>query len=65
MTAEEPQVSLTGRYSPTEAAKILQIARATVYKYVQNGKVKIGLRRSNNRMFIPGTEIMKLWKAQY
>lgn len=65
MTAEEPQVSLTGRYSPTEAARILRTSRSVIYQYANKGVLKFGYRRANNRRFVTGAEIMKIWKAQY
>nr|DAW60314.1 MAG TPA: helix-turn-helix domain protein [Caudoviricetes sp.] len=64
MTSTEPQVSLTGRYSPTHAAEILEISRSTLYRYIDDGKLKCKVRRSNNRQVIEGREILRLWKAE-
>lgn len=64
MTNEEPKVADRGRYSTTETAKLLGIGRTTLYKYANAGLIKCGYRRTNNRPFFEGREILRLWRAK-
>lgn len=63
MVNEEPKVAKTGRYTPTETAKILGIHRNTLNGYRKNGMIKFGVRRSSARVFYTGSEILRLWKT--
>ncbi len=64
MTAIEPQVSLTGRYSIGEASAILGINRGTLLRYTYAGHIKCGFRRVSARRFYLGSEILRFWRAQ-
>lgn len=64
MTALEPEVSLTGRYSIGEASKILGINRSTLRRYTNAGYIKCGFRRESARRFYLGSEILRFWRAQ-
>lgn len=64
MTAIEPQVSLTGRYSIGEASAILGINRGTLRRYTDAGYIKCGFRRVSARRFYLGSEILRFWRAQ-
>lgn len=64
ITAIEPKVSATGRYSVTEAASALGIHRNSLRKYTEQGAIKCGFRRPTARKFYLGSEIIKFWKAQ-
>lgn len=64
MTNVEPNVPDNGRYSTTEAARVLGISRTTLYKYANAGMIKCGYRRANNRPFFEGREILRLWRAK-
>ena len=65
MTATEPEVVDTGRYSTTETCKLLKLSFNTVMKYTKEGQIKHGVRKSNGRKFYTGTDIKKFWKASY
>ena len=64
MTAIEPQVSMTGRYSSKETSTLLDIHRNTLRNYTNNGDIKCGFRKPTARRFYLGSEILKFWKAQ-
>lgn len=64
ITAIEPQVSETGRYSVTETCKILGIHRNSLKKYTELGLIKCGFRKHAARKFYAGREILKFWRAQ-
>ncbi len=64
ITAIEPTVSATARYSITQAAGILGISRITLRRYTDSGLIKCGFRRETARKFYLGSEILRFWKAQ-
>jgi hypothetical protein len=64
ITAIEPTVSDSGRYSVTETCIILGIHRNTLNGYTTSGSIKCGFRRNTGRKFYLGSEILKFWRAQ-
>ena len=62
MTNEEPKVSDAGRYTMTETCKVLGIHRNTLRRWLQAGKIKVTLRRTDNRKVLEGSEIKKVWR---
>lgn len=65
VTCEEPNVSLTGRYTINATCKLLGIHRNTLAIYTNDGRIKCGYRRENKRKFYLGREILRFWKAIY
>lgn len=65
MTPEIPNVTLNGRYSIGDIAKLLEVHRNTVRRWLDAGLMKAGIRRTNNRNFVEGREIIRFWKSQY
>lgn len=63
ITAEEPKVSETGRYSVMQASQALGIHRNTLQKYTEAGFIKCGFRRDTYRKFYEGREILRFWRA--
>ena len=63
LTATEPQVSPTGRYSVTETCRVLGIHRNTLRLYTRDGKIKCGFPRHTGKKFYAGAEILKFWRA--
>lgn len=57
MTTEEPRVVDSGRYGMSDAAKILGVARCTLRRWIYAGRVNVGFRNLNGRMFITGQEL--------
>lgn len=64
MTFEEPRVADAGRYSPTEASRLLNIHRSTLDRHTKEGYIKCGYRRIKEKKFYMGIEIKRYWKAQ-
>lgn len=64
ITAIEPNVSATGRYSVGETSAALGIHRNSLRRYTEQGLIKCGFRRPTARKFYLGSEIIKFWKAQ-
>lgn len=63
ITATEPVVNATSRYSITEAAKILGVHRNSIMNYTKSGLLKCGIRKATKRKFYTGIEILKFWRA--
>lgn len=64
MTAIEPNINATGRYSIGEASALLGMHRNTLRKYTEQGLIKCGYRKATARKFYMGSELLRLWKAQ-
>jgi predicted site-specific integrase-resolvase len=64
MSSAMPQVSNDGRYTVKETCQLLGIkSRNTLRSYVAQGLIKEGRRRTNDRPFYLGSEILKCWSA--
>lgn len=67
MTCEVPNVKETGRYSVSQAAALLGISRATLYRAIalgpRNGGIDSRVRRNNGRREIAGREILRFWRG--
>lgn len=67
MTAQEPQVMATARYSIRQTCELLGIHRDTLRQYTDQQKIiKCGYRTIGNRKvkFYLGSEILRFWKRQ-
>ena len=65
MTAEEPNVVKTGRYSRKETAEKLKISQRTLDRHTEGKKIHCKYRRVNKRPFYEGSEIIRYWKSEY
>lgn len=65
ITSLEPQCADSGRYNTNETAKILGLHINTIRKHADEGYIRFGIRKSNNRRFFLGAEIKKYWRQQY
>ena len=63
ITAEEPKVTTTGRYSVMQTCAILGIHRNSLLKYTKDGLITCGFRKINTCKFYLGSEILKFWRA--
>lgn len=65
MVSEEPKISPTARYSIGEAASILGIHRNTLRRHTNVGPtgIQCKYRKSNNRRYYTGLEIIRFWRA--
>lgn len=67
MVNEQPNVKENGRYSITQAVKVLGISRGTMYKAIalgaRCGGIDYRVRRDNGRKEITGREILRFWRG--
>lgn len=65
MITIEPSVSDNQRLSIGEAANLLGINRGTLRRHTEQGYIRCGFSKVNNRRFYLGKEIKKYWKLSY
>ena len=65
MTATQPQVTPTGRYSVSDTATHLGVSTRTVQRYIAAGDMKAQTRKANSKRFVTGTEIIRVWNQTY
>lgn len=53
-----PDIRPAGRYTVTEACKLLGIHRNTLRKYTQSGMIRC---KGTRRKYYTGTDLLKLW----
>ncbi len=63
MTTEEPKVCEFARYNVSQVARLLGVSRSTIYRYIENGRMRTVVRRIDNRVVITGLEVQKAWRA--
>ena len=61
MVSELPPISETGRFSISEAARILDISRPNVYKLIEKGWITPRRYKSNNRPYVYGSDIRRCY----
>lgn len=65
MTNERPHISENARYNLVQAARLLGIARSSLYKYINDGLVRVNIRKINKMPYITGREIIRIWEEQF
>jgi len=65
MIATQPEVEPTGRYSVSDTAKKLAVSTRTIYRYIELGTIKAQYRKINNKPFVTGLEIVRIWNQTY
>lgn len=64
MLIELPSIAVRGRYSVTEAAKVMGVDRSTIRRWIEAGTMRCGYHRHNKRRFVTGEEIQRFFNAQ-
>lgn len=65
MTATQPQVTPTGRYSVSDTATHLGLSTRTVQRHIKDGTIRAQTRKLNSKRFVTGTEIIRVWNQTY
>lgn len=58
MTSVVPNIARTGRYTPTEAARMLCVDRRTIYRAMSANELPWTLCRNKQKRYIKGTALM-------
>ncbi len=64
MTPEKTKIQSDGKYSVTQAAKLLAVHRVTLWRYVHAGKLRPYLHSANFRTRFLGKDLLKLWERE-
>lgn len=64
VTAIEPKVTPTGRYTVKQTCECLGIHRNTLRRYTDEGHIKCSFRRESARKIYLGKEILRFWNSQ-
>lgn len=62
MKSQCPIVDVESRFNMVESARILGVSRSTLYRYIQDGSIKFGIRKVNGGRFLTGKQIIQIWK---
>lgn len=65
MIEEQPKLLPTARLSITKSAKELGVSRTTIYRMIETTSCRIKYRKSNNRPYLTGSQIIKLWQETH
>ncbi len=64
MTPELPaDLKPNGRYNKSQTARILDISRTTLDKYIKKGEIRIEYNRRTLTPYIKGTSIFKFFNS--
>lgn len=63
MTKTEPNVKPTDRFELREAAEVMEVDKSTILRWTNKGLLSCRIRRSNNRRFWTGAELVRFWRA--
>lgn len=63
MISEVPDIQETGRYSASEAIRLLGVSRTKFYADLRCGRVAGRPRRDNGRLQFTGRELLRYWKG--
>ena len=71
MTHTKPDINPVSRYSLKEAAYFLGVSLRTINNWIARDeksgkpKMKVQYRTANNRPFVTGLEILRVWQQTY
>lgn len=65
MTTICPNIEPDARFSMVQTARLLGISRSTLYRYLDEGLIKFGIRKINSQKYITGKEIIRIWTQQF
>lgn len=61
MRADIPKAETNRRYTVAQAAALLDVSTRTVQRYIKSGTMRAEYRKSTNKRFVLGQEIVKIW----
>lgn len=66
MTTTEPKVNTADKYELKETAEAMDVSKATILRWTRNGALQLGgVKKTNNRKFWYGRDIIRAWRATY
>lgn len=65
LVEEEPQVIATSHYTVRKTAELLGVSVRTIQRKIKSKDIKIIIKIIDNKKYITGLEILKLWNKTY
>lgn len=65
MTKTKPEIIPTARLELRQAAEALEVHKSSIIRWTTSGKLKCGIRKSNGRKYLLGSDLIKFWQAEY
>ena len=65
LVEEEPQVKATSHYTVAKAAKLLGLSTRTIERKIASKQIKTIVKVIDNKQYITGLEILKIWNKTY
>ena len=65
MVTTPPNIPLSARLELREAAEALGVDKSSIQRWTKDGRLACGIKKSNNRKFWLGSELIRFWKASY
>ena len=65
MTPVRPRAAVRGRYTISETARLLDVSRMTVYRWLEEGTLRASIQRKTLRKYISGAEILRVWDSDW
>ena len=65
LVEEEPKVIATSHYTVRKTAELLGVSVRTIQRKIKSKDIKIIIKIIDNKKYITGLEILKLWNKTY
>lgn len=65
LVEEEPQVIATSHYTVRKTAELLGVSVRTIQRKIKSRDIKTIVKVIDNKKYITGLEILKLWNKTY
>lgn len=65
LVEEEPKVKATSHYTIPKAAKLLGLSTRTIERKIASKQIKTIVKVIDNKQYITGLEILKIWNKTY
>lgn len=65
LVEEEPRVIATSHYTVRKTAELLGVSVRTIQRKIKSKDIKIIIKIIDNKKYITGLEILKLWNKTY
>lgn len=63
--SETFDICLNKLYSIPQVAAYFEVSRSTIYRWIEDGKLKATTRRINNRQAVKGRELLSKLQSTY